>query len=147
MINTKRIVEMARKWRKVAAIGRRRITFQRTTGATYSDWCSRAVAEKGHFVVYTTDGRRFVVPLAYLNNPIFTELFKMSEDEFGLPGNGPITLPCDRIFMDYIVSLVQRRLSKDVEKALLISMATSRCSTSCLQNQVMIHQQLLVHGF
>ncbi|XP_077246132.1 auxin-responsive protein SAUR36-like [Tasmannia lanceolata] len=97
---------MARKWRKVAALGRRRITFQTPNGAIYSGGCSGTVVEKGHFVVYTTDGRRFVVPLAYLNNPIFTELFNMSEDEFGLPGNEPITLPCEAIFMDYVVALV-----------------------------------------
>ena len=52
------------------------------------------VADKGHFVVYTTDKRRFVVPLMYLNNEIFRELLKMSEDEFELPNDGPITLPC-----------------------------------------------------
>lgn len=62
--------------------------------------------EKGN--LYTADGRRFAVPLAHLENPIFIELLKMSEEEFGLQGNGPITLPCDGVFMDFLVSLVER---------------------------------------
>ncbi|XP_077246131.1 auxin-responsive protein SAUR68-like [Tasmannia lanceolata] len=147
MMNTKRIVEMARKWRKVAAIGRRRISLPRTNGTMDSTKRSRPVVEKGQFAAYTVDGRRFALPLAYLKSPIFTELLKMSEEEFGLPGKGPITLPCDVIFMDYTVSLLQSSLSKDVEKALLISMATGRCSTSSLLLHRQDKQQLLVHGF
>ncbi|XP_031285185.1 auxin-responsive protein SAUR68-like [Pistacia vera] len=56
-----------------------------------------SVAEKGHFVVYTTDQKRFVFPLMYLNNDIFLELLKVSEEEFGLSSDGPITLPCDAV--------------------------------------------------
>nr|DAD41767.1 TPA_asm: hypothetical protein HUJ06_016090 [Nelumbo nucifera] len=62
------------------------------------------------------------------NRNIFRELFRMSEEEFGLPRNGPITLPCDAAFMEYVVSLVQGHASKDLEKALLISMDAGRFS-------------------
>ncbi|KAJ0077070.1 hypothetical protein Patl1_35789 [Pistacia atlantica] len=54
-----------------------------------------SVAEKGHFVVYTIDQKRFMFPLMYLNNDIFLELLKVSEEEFGLSSDGPITLSCD----------------------------------------------------
>ncbi|KAK8987413.1 hypothetical protein V6N11_027165 [Hibiscus sabdariffa] len=50
-----------------------------------------SVVDKGHFVVYTMDKKRYVIPLAHLKNSIFQELFKMSE-EFRLSCNGPITL-------------------------------------------------------
>ncbi|KAG9443210.1 hypothetical protein H6P81_019064 [Aristolochia fimbriata] len=53
----------------------------------------RKTSEKGYFVVYTADEKRFEVPLNHLNNAIFQELLKMSEDEFGLAANGRITLP------------------------------------------------------
>ena len=38
---------------------------------------SDTVNEKGTFVVYTIDERSFVLPLSYLSNHIFQELFKM----------------------------------------------------------------------
>ncbi|KAF8410335.1 hypothetical protein HHK36_002862 [Tetracentron sinense] len=103
------IIEMAMKWRKV----------------------SSSIADKGHCVVYVEDGMRFMVPLAYLNRPIFRELFRVSEDKFGFPRDGPLTLPCDASFMEYIVSIIQRRAPNEVEKALVVSIASARYS-SCL---------------
>ncbi|MBA0766502.1 hypothetical protein Gotri_015536 [Gossypium trilobum] len=64
MVSTKILIRMARKWQKLAAIGRRRIT--------------SSLVDKGHFVIYTIDQKRFVIPLAYLRNTIFVELLKMS---------------------------------------------------------------------
>ncbi|XP_058080658.1 auxin-responsive protein SAUR64-like [Magnolia sinica] len=148
MINPKKLVEMARRGQKVAATGRkRRISFSRTDGDADSSGCTTSVPNKGHFVVYTTDGTRFVVPLEFLNNPIFIELLKMSEDEFGLPGNGPIKFPCDEIFMEYIISLVRRHVSGNVEKALIISVAAGRCSTSSLLIQGHANQNVLLPSF
>ncbi|KAF8410333.1 hypothetical protein HHK36_002860 [Tetracentron sinense] len=147
MINPKRLIQMARKWQKVAAVGKKRILPSRNNGNVDADDRNKLVADKGHFVVYTTDRRRFVIPLEYLNKDIFIELLKMSEEEFGLPSDGPITLPCDALLMEYIVSLVQRRVSKDLEKGLLISIATGRCSSSSFLHQGQTKQQLLIHGF
>ncbi|XXG71852.1 hypothetical protein AAC387_Pa07g1082 [Persea americana] len=146
MVNPRRLVNMASK---VAAIGRRRrIMLPRTGSSKNSTTIGKSRPEKGNFVVYTADGRRFAVPLSYLENPIFIELLKMSEEEFGLPGNGPIKLPCDGVFMDYVMSLVERCVCEEVEKALVISMGTGRCwySSSLLQ-QEQANQQILVHGF
>ncbi|KAI6677517.1 hypothetical protein NL676_038313, partial [Syzygium grande] len=52
---------------------------------------------------------------------IFQELFKSSEEEFGLSRDGPITVPCDAASMEYIVSLDRRSIAKEIEKALLNS--------------------------
>ncbi|KAG9443202.1 hypothetical protein H6P81_019056 [Aristolochia fimbriata] len=102
-----------------------------------------SVADKGHFVAYTTDCERFVLPLTYLTNPIFQAMLQVSEDEFGLPGNGPIMLPSDGACMEYLMSLMQRPLSEDLQKALLVSITTDRCLTSSLVQQELT-QQLLV---
>ncbi|KAG2303882.1 hypothetical protein Bca52824_032533 [Brassica carinata] len=75
-----------------SSLHRKRISFQRSSTSTSS---STAV-EKGCFVVYTADKARFAFPLSYLSNSIFQELFKISEEEFGLPSGGPITLPLIR---------------------------------------------------
>lgn len=107
MISPKKLVKMARKWQKVAAIKRKRISFQRDHGNVYAiaSTSSSSVVDKGHFVVYTADKRRFVFPLLYLDTQIFRELLRLSKEEFGLPSDGPIVLPFDAVFMDYIYGL------------------------------------------
>ncbi|MBA0669304.1 hypothetical protein Goklo_029712, partial [Gossypium klotzschianum] len=125
---------MARKWKKLSVIGRRRIT--------------SSLVDNGHFVIYTIDQKRFVIPLAYLRNTIFMELLKMSEEEFGLPSDGPIIFPCDSVAMNYIVSLLRRSLAKDLEKAVLNSVASYRCSSNASYfHQAHTDQQSLVSGF
>ncbi|KAG9444180.1 hypothetical protein H6P81_015520 [Aristolochia fimbriata] len=109
-----------------------------------SSSCSRStVASKGHFVAYTRDCERFVLPLTYLCNPVFQALLEVSEEEYGLRGNGSIVLPCDGICVEYLVSLMQRSLSEDLQKALLQSITTTRCLTSSLVQQE-LHKQLPV---
>ncbi|KAK4754807.1 hypothetical protein SAY87_008564 [Trapa incisa] len=104
---------------KMATVGRRRVPPSSS---------SSTIAEKGHFVVYTVDGRRFEMPLSYLHSRIFHELFRMSEEEFGLSSEGPITLPCEASFMEYAVSLIQRGAGEDLEEALLSSVSSAQCT-------------------
>ncbi|KAL6346847.1 hypothetical protein AAG906_002964 [Vitis piasezkii] len=133
MISPKKLIRMARKWQKVAALGRKRISLGRIN--------------TGHFVVYSSDRRRFVIPLAYLNSEIFRELFQMSEEEFGIQSDGPIILPCDSVFMDYVISFIQRGIGKDLERALIMSMASSNCSSSSYFHQEQNNEQLLLCVF
>jgi len=82
------------------------------------------VAGKGHCVVYSADGRRFEVPLVYLSTLVFSELLDMSHAEFGFSGiGGKITLPCDAAAMEYVLRLLRREASEEVERAFLSSMA------------------------
>ncbi|KAK2660850.1 hypothetical protein Ddye_007383 [Dipteronia dyeriana] len=128
MINLKRVFEMARKWRSKAAFQRRRRRRQTSKSKNI------LVAQKGHFVVYSIAKQRFEVPLQYLNNEIFKELLKMSQEEFGLPITGPIMLPRDAVFMELALSsLVYQRKS------------SQRCSMSSFDRQEEI--MLLVPGF
>ncbi|KAM0049210.1 putative small auxin-up RNA [Helianthus debilis subsp. tardiflorus] len=94
MMTAKKLVKMAKKWPKEC-----------------SKSCNERMANKGHFVVYTTDKNRFVIPLRYLNTSVFRELLRMSEDEFGLPTDGPITLPCDSSHMSYLINMVEQGLT------------------------------------
>ncbi|XP_022749215.1 auxin-responsive protein SAUR67-like [Durio zibethinus] len=136
MISAKKLIKVARKWQKMAAIRRKRITLTRTTEDADTNRCSTSsVVEKGHFVVYSVDQKRFVLPLEYLKNKIVMELFNLAEEEFGLPGNGLLILPCDATFMEYVIALIKRKPSKDMEKALILSLASGRCSSSCLYQQ------------
>ncbi|XVE67251.1 hypothetical protein DITRI_Ditri08aG0145400 [Diplodiscus trichospermus] len=122
MISTKKIIRMTRKWQKNTAIGRKRITSSKT--GSMMTVKKPAGVDKGHFVLYTTDKRRFVIPLAYLRISIFLELLKMSEEEFGLSSDGPILLPCDSVFMNYILLLIEQGLDKDLETVVPNSLNT-----------------------
>ncbi|XP_004250227.2 auxin-responsive protein SAUR68-like [Solanum lycopersicum] len=145
MISTKKLIKMAKKWQKFAAMQRKRISFPRNgIDADSCSTSSSSIVEKGHFVVYTADQARFVIPLAYLENEVIRQLLNMSEEEFGIPCGGPITLPCDSAFMDYIISLISRGVTAgDLHKALLLSIPSSCCSASSLHRESG-NQQLLV---
>ncbi|KAG7598647.1 Small auxin-up RNA [Arabidopsis suecica] len=140
MMNTKKLLKMAKKWQQRAAFSRKRISLQ-TSSATTS---SSTTVEKGCFVVYTADKIRFAFPISYLRNSVVQELLKISEEEFGLPTEGPITVPFDSAFLEYLIKL----MDGDTEKALLMSISSARCSSQCslqLQEQQSITtQQLLV---
>ena len=147
MISSKKLIKMARKGQEVAAIRWKRISLPRIDQGLDADYCSTSsVADKGHFVVYTADQIRFIISLAYLNTEIFRDLFKMSEGEFGLPSDGPITLPCDSFFMEYIVFLMQSSVAKDLEKGLLMSVANTRPSSPFFSHQQM-NLRLLVRSY
>ncbi|KAL0422846.1 UNVERIFIED_CONTAM: Auxin-induced protein 6B [Sesamum latifolium] len=59
---------------------------------------------KGHLAVYVGKcHRRFVVPISYLNHPLFQELLRWAEEEFGYDHpTGGLTIPCTE---DYFLSL------------------------------------------
>ncbi|XP_030522841.1 auxin-responsive protein SAUR68-like [Rhodamnia argentea] len=146
MISTKKLIQMARKWQKMAANGRRkRIPFQRTSSKSASANANRSsFAQKGHFVVYTTDERRFVIPLSFLSNDIVKGLFRASEEVFGIPCDGPIMLPVDAPSMEYTLSLIRRGLAKDQENALLMAFSRLSCSSSLAFNQALENPEMLV---
>lgn len=105
-----------------AAMKRKRILFRRMGSEKNSgDSCKASVAEKGHFVVYSMDMTRFMIPLSYLSKEVVRELFTMAEEEFGISREGPIVLPVDTLTMEYIISLIKGGLGIDQEKALLLS--------------------------
>ncbi|CAN4114723.1 unnamed protein product [Withania somnifera] len=145
MLSAKKLTKMARRWQKFAAMQSRRISFPRNgrNEARFSI-SSSSIVEKGHFVVYTADQARFAIPLVYLQNEVIRQLLNMSEEEFGLPIGGPITLPCDSAFMDYIISLIKKGIAAgDLHNALLLSIPSCSCSTFSL-HQESGNQQLLV---
>jgi SAUR family protein len=38
--------------------------------------------------------QRFVIPVIYINHPLFMHLLKEAEEEYGFDHKGPITIPC-----------------------------------------------------
>ncbi|PHU10807.1 Auxin-induced protein 15A [Capsicum chinense] len=59
---------------------------------------------KGHFVVYVGENqkKRFVIPISFLNQPLFHDLLSLAEEEFCFEHPiGGLTIPCrEDVFID-----------------------------------------------
>ncbi|VFQ86623.1 unnamed protein product [Cuscuta campestris] len=143
MVSSKKLMNLAKRWQKFAVIRRKRIPLSRLN--ENADNCSSSSAvDKGHFALYTADHKRFVIPLSYLENEIIRQLLNLSEEEFGLPRDGPITLPCDAVFLNYIISLLSRGLSRELQDALLFSITPNQCSSASQHQEEWKKQEMLV---
>ncbi|OIT20782.1 PREDICTED: auxin-responsive protein SAUR21-like [Nicotiana attenuata] len=68
---------------------------------------------KGHFAVYVgeTEKKRYVVPIAYLNQASFQELLRKAEEEFGFQHPmGGLTLPCNEDAFFHLTSQLNTTL-------------------------------------
>ena len=125
MMKAKKIAQLAKNWQRMAALERKRLAWVAAVAAPEADeQCCTSVASRGHCAVYTADGARFEVPLAFLSTAVFAELLRMSQEEFGFAGGdgGRITLPCDAAVVEYVICLLRRDASEEVVRAFLSSM-------------------------
>ncbi|KAH7518498.1 hypothetical protein FEM48_Zijuj09G0177700 [Ziziphus jujuba var. spinosa] len=74
---------------------------QRTLSARYGILVATATnchdVPKGHCAVYVgeTQKKRFLIPISYLNHPLFQDLLNRAEEEFGFDHpTGGLTIPC-----------------------------------------------------
>ncbi|KAK2965526.1 hypothetical protein RJ640_008876 [Escallonia rubra] len=58
--------------------------------------------------VQDEEQQRFVVPVMYFNHPLFMQLLKEAEEEYGFDQKGAITLPCHVEEFRYVQSLIDR---------------------------------------
>ncbi|KAG2295948.1 hypothetical protein Bca52824_042617 [Brassica carinata] len=67
-------------------------------GSTRRSECKHDPVPRGHLAVYVGqkegDFRRVLVPIVYFNHPLFGELLRESEKEYGFRHEGGITIPC-----------------------------------------------------
>ncbi|CAH8383761.1 unnamed protein product [Eruca vesicaria subsp. sativa] len=67
-------------------------------GSTRGSECKPGPVPRGHLAVYVGqkegDVRRDLVPIVYFNHPLFGELLRESEKEYGFRHEGGITIPC-----------------------------------------------------
>uniref|UniRef100_A0ACD5XYL1 Uncharacterized protein n=2 Tax=Avena sativa TaxID=4498 RepID=A0ACD5XYL1_AVESA len=134
MIHPKRLAQLVRKWQRVKTASRDDETYCTTS----------SVADKGHCAMYTADGKRFEVPLAYLGTTVFSELLRMSQEEFGFTCNSRITLPCNAAVMEYAMCFLRRNASEELERTFLSSVVMPCQYPSCTVPPSALHQQLVV---
>ncbi|XP_034229438.1 indole-3-acetic acid-induced protein ARG7-like [Prunus dulcis] len=67
---------------------------------------------KGHFEVYVgkNQKKRFVIPVSYLNEPLFLDLLNQAEEEFGYGHPmGCITIPCSEDSFVHLTSCLSEK--------------------------------------
>jgi len=133
MIHPKRLAQLVSKWQRVK------------TASSDDETCctTSSVADKGHCAMYTADGRWFKVPLAYLGTTVFSELLRMSQEEFGFTCDSRITLPFNAAVMEYAMCFLRRNASKEVERAFLSSVVMPCQYPSYTVPPSVLHQQLV----
>ncbi|KAK0580537.1 hypothetical protein LWI29_003058 [Acer saccharum] len=55
--------------------------------------------------------QRFVVPVLYFNHPLFMQLLKEAEEEYGFEQKGTITIPCHVEEFRYVQGMIDREKS------------------------------------
>ncbi|KAH9321996.1 hypothetical protein KI387_016635, partial [Taxus chinensis] len=68
---------------------------------------------KGCLAVYVGEGeeqqrQRFVIPVVYINHPLFEKLLKEAEEEYGFEQKGTITIPCQVSHFQYVHNIIDR---------------------------------------
>ncbi|CAJ2679469.1 SAUR-like auxin-responsive family protein [Trifolium pratense] len=65
-----------------------------------------AEVRKGYVAVYVGEKqKRFVIPVSYLNQPLFQELLSQAEEEFGYDHPmGGLTIPCNEDVFQHVTS-------------------------------------------
>ncbi|XP_021285757.1 auxin-induced protein 15A-like [Herrania umbratica] len=78
---------------------------QRTLSARIGNAEATSNVPKGHIAVYVGEGnrKRFVIPISFLNHPLFQDLLNRAEEEFGFNHPmGGLTIPCSE---EYFISI------------------------------------------
>ncbi|GFY90183.1 Auxin-responsive protein [Actinidia chinensis var. chinensis] len=81
-------------------------------GSCHLHWsCQNGKVPKGCLAIKVGQGeeqQRFVVPVMYLNHPLFMQLLKEAEEEYGFDQKGTITIPCHVADFRYVQGLIDR---------------------------------------
>ncbi|KAK1417039.1 hypothetical protein QVD17_26161 [Tagetes erecta] len=70
----------------------------------------RRISSAGSLPVYVgaEHDRRFVIPVHYLNLPVFVSLLNKADEEFGFQTTGTFVLPCDAVFFTKLLNVLER---------------------------------------
>ncbi|KAL7589176.1 protein SMALL AUXIN UP-REGULATED RNA 12 [Lactuca sativa] len=68
----------------------------------------RRIPSPGSLAVYVgAERHRFVIPMRFLNMPVFVSLLNKAEEEFGFQTTGGLVIPCDVIFFKRLLKVLE----------------------------------------
>ncbi|KAL2926187.1 Indole-3-acetic acid-induced protein ARG7 [Bienertia sinuspersici] len=82
----------------------------KTKRSSSSSSSSSSDVPKGHVVVYVgeTYKKRQVIPIYYLNHPLFQNVLHVVEEEFGYEHPmGGLTIPCSEDYFSSLITLIR----------------------------------------
>ncbi|CAL0324795.1 unnamed protein product [Lupinus luteus] len=88
----------------------------RRASFSVSQASSKCVVPNGYLAVYIGDKqKRFVIPISYLNTPLFQDLLSQAEQEFGYNHPmGGLTIPCSEDAFQHITCQINGSKSHTV---------------------------------
>jgi SAUR family protein len=110
-----RLKQLMTRWKQISLRRRSLRSEPEETTTTTTEPCvtPRRQPPSGFVFVYVGSERhRFAIPARFLNFPVFAGLLDVTEEEFGLRGNGGLVLPCH---VDFFTEIV-KRLHKNENK-------------------------------
>ncbi|KAI4380210.1 hypothetical protein MLD38_006428 [Melastoma candidum] len=60
--------------------------------------------------------KRFTVPTKFLGHPLFRELLREAEEEFGFHQKGVLRIPCDVIVFEHVLEMIAKKKGQKLEK-------------------------------
>ncbi|KAK9108997.1 hypothetical protein Sjap_017057 [Stephania japonica] len=117
---------------------------QRKQSFGRSNWgFDSPVVPKGHIAIYVgeTQKRCFVVPISYLNHPLFQGLLDQAEEEFEFDHPmGGLTIPCnEEDFLDMTHTMAIRLLGIPQSKRILGRYAHTSASTVVPKGHIAVY--------
>lgn len=107
-----RLKQLMTRWKQISL---RRRSLRSEPDETTTEPCvtPRRQPPSGFVFVYVgSERRRFAIPARFLNFPVFAGLLDVTEEEFGLRGNGGLVLPCHVDFFTEIVKHLHKNEHK-----------------------------------
>ncbi|XP_047340799.1 auxin-responsive protein SAUR32-like [Impatiens glandulifera] len=57
--------------------------------------------------------QRFIIPVMYVNHPLFMQLLKEAEEEYGFDHKGPITIPCHVQDFRHVQGIIDQEINSN----------------------------------
>ncbi|KAJ4957463.1 hypothetical protein NE237_024574 [Protea cynaroides] len=101
-----------KRWKVMALRGRSAHSYPDDSESDSNSGSARRISS-GFLAVYVgPERKRFVIPIRFLNLPIFVSLLKKSAEEFGYQSYGGLVLPCEVGFFKGLLKV----LGKDEQR-------------------------------
>lgn len=147
-----RLRQILKKWQQLA--GAHKEALAAINGVSYGNLkrknsagnnnCPQDVPA-GYLAVYVgKELKRFIIPTAYLNYPVFKALLEKAEEEFGFNHKGALTLPCDTVVFEHLTWMLAKNdettQSMSLEQLISFYRHETECGSS--EAKVMYSNQL-----
>ncbi|CAJ1933679.1 unnamed protein product [Sphenostylis stenocarpa] len=106
---TRYLIYCSSSFKQVQKMGFRLPTIRRASFTVRQATSKSEDIPKGFFAVYVGEKpKRFVIPISYLNQPLFQDLLSQAKEEFGYDHPmGGLTIPCSEDVFQHTISCLK----------------------------------------